>query len=223
MPTQISDTSKVVYMYDQQTDKWYAISGVANEGHEYNWTAPHTFGSAVTVNDVITVDGVITAKDGVNIFQNPTARDAAIPSPVTGTVCFVQQTNGGTDINQVQIYTYNSETLTSSWVGMLDAATLRTKNADYNLGLADAGQTLLINSTSDVTITVPLNSAVPFAIGQRIDVVRLNTGNVTFAGATVGVTINSKNSNKKIAARYSGATLIKYDTDTWVLIGDLTA
>ena len=213
----VSSSSKVAYMYDQTSDTWYAVAGTANTNVAYNWQAAHTFGSVVTVNDVI------RAKAGVNRFQNPTARDAAIPSPVKGTVCFVEQTNGGTDINQVQIYTYNSETSTSSWVGMLDTATLRTKNSDYNLGLADAGQTLLINSTNDVTITVPLNSAVPFAIGQRLDVVRLNTGNVTFAGATVGVTINSKNSNKKIAARYSGATLIKYDTDTWVLIGDLTA
>ncbi len=197
-------------MYDQASDTWYAVAGTANTNVAYNWQAAHTFGSVVTVNDVI------RAKAGVNRFQNPTARDTVITSPAKGTVCFVEQTNGGTDINQLQIYNG------TSWVGMLDTATLSTKTADYNLGLADAGQTLLIDSTSDRTVTVPLNSAVPFANGQRIDVVRLNTGNVTFAGA-VGVTINSKNSNKKIAARYSGATLIKYDTDTWVLIGDLTA
>jgi hypothetical protein len=192
----VSSSSKVAYMYDQTSDTWYAVAGTANTNVAYNWQAAHTFGSVVTVNDVI------RAKAGVNRFQNPTARDTVI--------------TGGTDINQLQIYNG------TSWVGMLDTATLSTKTADYNLGLADAGQTLLVNSTSDVTVTVPLNSAVPFAIGQRLDVVRLNTGNVTFAGA-VGVTINSKNSNKKIAARYSGATLIKYDTDTWVLIGDLTA
>ena len=207
----VSSSSKVAYMYDQTSDTWYAVAGTANTNVAYNWQAAHTFGSVVTVNDVI------RAKAGVNRFQNPTARDTVITSPAKGTVCFVEQTNGGTDINQLQIYNG------TSWVGMLDTATLSTKTADYNLGLADAGQTLLIDSTSDRTITVPLNSAVPFATGQRLDVVRLNTGNVTFAGATVGVTINSKNSNKKIAARYSGATLIKYDTNTWVLIGDLTA
>lgn len=206
----VSSTSKVAYMYDQASNTWYAVAGTANTNVAYSWNAAHTFGSVVTVNDVI------RAKGGVNRFTNPTARDSVITAPVKGTVCFVEQTNGGTDINQVQIYNG------SSWVGMLDTATLSTKTTDYNLGLADAGQTLLIDSTSDRTVTVPLNSAVPFAIGQRLDVVRLNTGNVTFAGA-VGVTINSKNSNKKIAARYSGATLIKYGTDTWVLIGDLTA
>lgn len=206
----VSSSSKVAYMYDQTSDTWYAVAGTANTNVAYQWNAAHTFGSIVTANDVI------RAKAGVNRFQNYTARDTVITSPAKGTVCFIEQTNGGTDINQLQIYNG------TSWVGMLDTATLSTKTADYNLGLADAGQTLLIDSTSDRTVTVPLNSAVPFAIGQRLDVVRLNTGNVTFAGA-VGVTINSKNSNKKIAARYSGATLIKTGTDTWVLIGDLTA
>lgn len=206
----VSSSSKVAYMYDAASDTWYAVAGTANTNVAYQWNAAHTFGSIVTANDVI------RAKGGVNRFQNPTARDAVITSPLKGTVCFVEQTNGGTDINQVQIYNG------TSWIGMLDTSILSTKTADYNLGLADAGQTLLIDSASDRIVTVPLNSAVPFAIGQRLDVVRLNTGNVTFAGA-VGVTINSKNSNKKIAARYSGATLIKYDTNTWVLIGDLTA
>jgi len=208
--TTVSSNSKVAYMYDAVSQTWYAIAGVANTNVPYEWTQAHTHGSIVTFNDVI------RAKGGVNRFTNPTARNTVISSPVKGTVCFVEQTDGGTDINQVQIYNG------TSWVGMLDTATLSTKTTDYNLGLADAGQTLLIDSTNDRTITVPLNSAVPFAIGQRLDVVRLNTGNVTFAGV-VGVTINSKNSNKKIAARYSGATLIKYDTNTWVLIGDLTA
>ncbi len=206
----VSSNSKVAYMYDEASETWYAIAGVANTNVPYNWTQTHTHGAIVTFNDVI------RAKAGVNRFQNPAARNSVITSPVKGTVCFVEQTNGGTDINQVQIYNG------SAWVGMLDTAYLSTKTTDYTLVLGDAGQTLLIDSSSDRTVTIPANTSVPFEIGQRIDVVRLNTGNVTFAGAAT-VTINSKNSNKKIAARYSGATLIKYDTNTWVLIGDLTA
>jgi hypothetical protein len=204
----VSSTSKVAYMYDQASDTWYAVAGTANTNVAYTWNAAHTFGSIVTVNDVI------RAKGGVNRFQNPTARNTVIPSPVKGTVCFVEQTDGGTDINQVQIYNG------TSWVGMLDTATLNSKSTDYTLVLGDAGKTLLIDSTIDRTVTVPTNASVPFAIGQRLDIVRMNTGNVTIGGTP---TILSKNSNKKIAARYSGATLIKTDTDTWVLIGDLTA
>ena len=204
----VSSTSKVAYMYDQVSDTWYAVAGTANTNVAYTWNAAHTFGSVVTVNDVI------RAKGGVNRFQNPTARNAIIPSPVKGTVCFVEQTDGGTDINQVQIYNG------TAWVGMLDTATLSTKTADYTLVLGDAGKTILIDSTIDRTVTIPTDASVPFAIGQRLDIVRMNTGNVTIGGTP---TILSKNSNKKIAARYSGATLIKTDTDTWVLIGDLTA
>ena len=116
----VSSTSKVAYMYDQTSDTWYAVAGTANTNVAYNWQAAHTFGSVVTVNDVI------RAKAGVNRFQNYTARDTVITSPAKGTVCFVEQTNGGTDINQLQIYNG------TSWVGMLDTATLSTKTADYN-------------------------------------------------------------------------------------------
>ena len=204
----VSSTSKVAYMYDQASDTWYAVAGTANTNVAYTWNAAHTFGSIVTVNDVI------RAKGGVNRFQNPTARDTVIASPVKGTVCFVEQTDGGTDINQVQIYNG------TSWVGMLDTTTLNNQTSDYTLVLGDAGKTITVDSTIDRTITIPSNASVPFAIGQRLDIIRMNTGNVTIGGTP---TILSKNSNKKIAARYSGATLIKTDTDTWVLIGDLTA
>lgn len=206
--TSISSNSKVAYMYDAASETWYAIAGVANTNVPYEWTQAHIHGSIVTFNDVI------RAKGGVNRFQNPTARDTVIPSPVKGTVCFVEQTDGGTDINQVQIYNG------TSWVGMLDTTTLNIQTSDYTLVLGDAGKTITVDSTIDRTITIPSNASVPFAIGQRLDIIRMNTGNVTIGGTP---TILSKNSNKKIAARYSGATLIKTDTDTWVLIGDLTA
>jgi|DEB19_MinimDraft_3_1074340.scaffolds.fasta_scaffold00341_36 hypothetical protein len=207
----ISSNSKVAYMYDSASDMWYAIAGVANTNVPYTWTQAHIFGDKVTVNDVI------KAKGGVNIFQNPSARDAAITSPTEGTVCFVEQTDGGTEISQIQYYNG------IKWIGLLDTLVFAEKTSNHTLVLGDAGKTLTINSGSDTTITIPLNASVPFEIGQRLDIVRVGAGEVSFVGASVGVIINSKNSNKKIAARYSGATLIKYDTNTWVLIGDLKA
>ena len=81
---------------------------------------------------------------------------------------------------------------------------------------------MTIDSPSNLDVTIPPNSSAPFPIGSRLDVVRVGTGTVTFVQGS-GVTINSKNSNKKIAARYSAASIIKTDTNTWVLIGDLTA
>jgi hypothetical protein len=203
------DTSgKVAYMYDQETDTWYAVSGAVNTAASYTWLGTNTFSNTVILEDVV------RAQAGVNNFQNPSARDAAITSPVNGIVCFVRQNDGGTPINQVQYY-YNG-----SWRYVNDSTDLQTKLTNYTLQLSDAGKTIVMDSSSDTTVTIPTNSSVPFLIGQRLDIIRYGTGNVTIGGSVV---INSKNSNKKIATRYSGATLIKIETDTWLLIGDLTA
>ena len=91
-------------------------------------------------------------------------------------------------------------------------------------------QAISIGPSSDaITITIPANSTTSFVKGQKIEFIRNGSGAVTFAGevTTVGqpspVTINSKFSNKKIAAQYSGAVITKKDTNTWLLLGDLTA
>ncbi len=208
--TSINTAGKVAYMYDQGTDTWYAISGAVNTNASYTWTATQNFGTTANFQSAL------NAKAGVNNFQNPTARDAAITAPTNGIVCFVRQEDSGEIINQIQYY-YNG-----AWRNYQDSTALVEKTSSYTLAASDAGKTINMNVGTANNLTVPLNSEVPFIIGQRLDVVQTGAGQTTFV-APVGVTINSKNSNKKIAARYSGATLIKLDTNTWLLIGDLTA
>tara|TARA_R110000796_G_scaffold251964_1_gene384626 strand:- start:129 stop:1556 length:1428 start_codon:yes stop_codon:yes gene_type:complete len=96
-----------------------------------------------------------------------------------------------------------------------DATTART------LALTDANDYIRFTSATDVIVTVPLNSAVAFPIGTRVDLFRAGAGNVSVA-ATGGVTIN-KAEGLKIAAQYKGATLIKVATDEWDLVGALAA
>jgi len=208
----INSDGKVAYIYNESNDTWYALGGAVNTNAEYAWTADQTFSS------VVNFDMVANAKAGVNNFQNPTARDAALTSPTNGVVCFVRQTDGGSVINQIQYY-HNGE-----WRWSGDSADITLKTANYTITKEDAGKTINVSSESptDITITVPANSTVPFINGQKVEIFRSGTGNVTIAGA-VGVTINSKNSNKKIAAQHSGCVLLKTDTNTWLLIGDLTA
>lgn len=202
------NTGNVAYIYDEATDKWYSISGAVNTAAAYTWTATQTFANTVLLNDVV------NAKAGVNNFLNPAARDTAIPSPSNGIVCFVRQDASGNVINQIQYY-YNG-----SWRSVNDSTTLSAKTDNYTLALSDAGNTITMSSSAPKIITVPANSAVPFPIGTRLDILRLGIGGVTIFGAS-GVTINSKNNNSDIAAQYSGATLVKIDTNTWVLVGDL--
>jgi len=206
----INSDGKVAYIYNQANDTWYALGAAVNTNAEYTWTADQDF------NAVVTFDTVVNAKAGINNYQNPTARDSAITAPTNGIVCFVRQENSGTVINQLQYY-HNGE-----WRFINDSVDFLAKTADYTIEKTDSGKTISVTSLTDVVITIPAHSTAPFVVGQKIEILRNGSGNVTIAGA-VGVILNSKNSNKKIAAQYSGAVISKIDTNTWILIGDLTA
>jgi len=92
----------------------------------------------------------------------------------------------------------------------------------YTLVIGDAGKLVTMSNASANTLTVPPNSSVAFPTGTRIDVLQKGAGQTTIAAGS-GVTINSKASALNLSAQYSGATLIKYGTDTWFAVGDLTA
>ena len=96
-----------------------------------------------------------------------------------------------------------------------------TKTDSYTLLLADAGETLEMNSASANTVTIPLNSSVAFPIGTTLDIIQYGAGQTTIV-ATGGVTLRSKGAALKLTGQYSGATLYKRGTDEWVIIGDLT-
>lgn len=208
----INSDGKIAYIYNESNDTWYALGGAVNTNAQYTWTADQTFGA------VVTFETVLNAKAGINNFQNPTARDAALISPSNGIVCFVRQKDDGTVINQMQYY-YNGQ-----WRFINDTVDFILKTTNYTITQDDINKTISATCTSPntITITIPANSTTPFAVGNKIEIVREGTGEVDIAGA-VGVTINSKFSNKKIAAQFSGAVITKTDTNTWLLIGDLTA
>jgi hypothetical protein len=130
-------------------------------------------------------------------------------------VAFVKTVNGVTTANQIQYYSSASNT----WVNYYDTSFV-TKTSDYTLGISDSGKTVIVNSGSAVTITIPLNATVGFAVGTKIDIIGIGSGTVSIATVS-NVTLNSKNSWKKLNSQYSGATIIKTDTNTWILIGDL--
>ena len=211
-----SNQSKIAYVYDQATDKWYPLAGAASSSADYAWTGEHRFESTSSVS----FETVLNAKAGVNNFANPSERDTAIPSPTSGTVCFVRLNASGTEINDVQFY--DGTRWRSAQDHILLSQILNPAGNNYIVTLDDAGTTLNVSSASDVTITIPANSTTSFKVGQKIEIIRYGTGKVTVAAAN-GVTINSKKDNKNIASRYSGAVITKVDTNTWLLIGDLTA
>jgi beta-lactamase superfamily II metal-dependent hydrolase len=86
----------------------------------------------------------------------------------------------------------------------------------------DAGDLVTLNNASAITLTIPTNATVAFATGTQITIAQLGAGQVTVAGA-VGVTISAADNFTKLRSQYSAATLIKTGTNSWILIGDITA
>ena len=91
-----------------------------------------------------------------------------------------------------------------------------TKTASYTPVTADGGKVLLVDSASATTVTI--NSALDLAVGDRIDLVQMGTGQVTVAASSV--TLNGT-PGLKLRARYSAATVLCVGADTYVLLGDL--
>lgn len=91
----------------------------------------------------------------------------------------------------------------------------------YPLVIGDANEFMVCDSTSNFTITIPLNSSVPFATGTEIAFMQANTGSVTIQG-NGGVTLRTSQT-AKTAKQYAVIAIKKIATDTWVCVGDRQA
>jgi hypothetical protein len=101
-----------------------------------------------------------------------------------------------------------------------DKVNINAQTTSYTTVLTDAGKLITENSASATTVTIPLNSSVSYAIGTVIFVAQLGLGTVTIAGAS-GVSVLSSESLLNLNGQYAGAALIKTDTNTWLLFGNL--
>jgi hypothetical protein len=127
--------------------------------------------------------------------------------------------SGGATVKHVFV----SEALNAFEAGLNETIPLNAQTGTtYTLAIGDAGELVTLSNASAITLTVPTNAAVPFAIGTQITITRANSGQVTVAGA-VGVTVNSADGYLKLRTQWSSATLIKINTNSWILIGDTSA
>ena len=96
---------------------------------------------------------------------------------------------------------------------------INSQSSGYTLVLSDAAK--LVEMSGGGTLTVPANSSVAFSVGSQVNILQTGASQVTVAGAG-GVTVNAT-PGLKLRTQWSSATLIKRATDTWVLVGDLSA
>ena len=95
-------------------------------------------------------------------------------------------------------------------------------STSYTAVLADDGKLVTLDNASAITVTIPPNSSVAYGIGTQINLMQLGAGQVTIS-AGAGVTLRSAGSKLKTSAQYAVATCCKIATDTWVVIGNLSA
>jgi hypothetical protein len=101
---------------------------------------------------------------------------------------------------------------------------LLTTNAQsgttYTLVLGDANNIVELSNAAAITLTLPLNSSVAYAVGTSITLIQTGAGQVTVANG--GTTLNGS-PGLKLNGQWAAATLLKRATDTWVIFGNLTA
>jgi len=119
----------------------------------------------------------------------------------------------------------SNKTLVTPVITQATAAPTFTTNV-YTLVVGDAGKFLLAsNSTTAGTINIPTNASVAFAIGTQIHIMQTGTGQLTVTATTPGTTGILSNgataASPKMRTAYSTATLLKTNTDTWYVFGDI--
>jgi hypothetical protein len=88
----------------------------------------------------------------------------------------------------------------------------------YTLVASDVNKLITATNASPITVTIP---AATFTVGQSVNVVQFGTGQVTFQGDGTSVVYSTP--GVKLRAQYSIATVACIATNTFLLVGDLTA
>lgn len=156
---------------------------------------------------------VMTATDAPTALTALGAAPTASPT-LTGTV-IVPTAAVGTNSTVAASTAFAAAAVAAATLAVVTTASGSAKT----LALAD-GDVIECTSSSAVTVTVPLNSAVAFPIGRSITVRQYGTGQVTLA-ATSGVTLNSRGALFSTAGRFAEISLMKRATDEWIVVGDL--
>jgi len=153
-------------------------------------------------------------------LTNAIALKAPLASPTfTGTNTVANITVSGTSNMSANGIQFSDGTQTKE--GVASRTPIVQKTASYTLSaLTERDSLIEVSSASAVTLTIPTNATLALPVGTSIDILQTGAGQVTIAGAG-GVTVNAT-PGLKLRTQWSGVTLFKRATDTWVVYGDLT-
>ena len=183
--------------------------------------------SAISHTGGATVKHVLTSDD-LNFYTAGVATaDAAVPESIVTAKADLLVASASGVVDNLAVGTNNqvltadsTATLGVKWATPTDVnLTLNAQTGTtYTLVSGDVNKLVTLSNASAVTVTVP-NGV--FTTGQQINLQSIGTGQTTVASD--GTTTITSTPGLKIRAQYSAATLICTGTNTFTLIGDLSA
>lgn len=200
---------------------WTDVNGSGGSG---GYATVQDEGSALTARSVIDFTGAgVTASDDaansrtvVNIPGGTSTGYSVVEDEGTALTARTAIDFQGAGVSATDDATNGKTVVTIPGSGSGSSEILcSTRTAAYTLALSDAETCVEMNSSSDVTVTVPTHATVPLSVGTWIKVRQLGAGQVSIAGAS-GVTIRTPDG---VRTKGVNATVFLHQraTDDWVL------
>jgi hypothetical protein len=154
------------------------------------------------------------------------AEEAIAAIETTGIIPHVtsHEYGGADELSAASIGQYGVASLNSDSV--IDAAesavVINAQTDNYTAALSDLGKDIWITSSSNKTLTIPLQSSVAWVDKSYFFLTRGGTGTLTIAGAS-GVTVNSAGSRLKVAEQYGTVMVRRTAENVWLVTGSTSA